>query len=109
MGLVFQLSKWPPNLKSFSSIDVVGSSRPQMTSIFALNPEDRIEAVDFETNIIIVILHKSTKLEVLLYPLPNLNKKNESSSSVGELYERFVRKRALVKYQSQSEVIKAML
>ena len=27
----------------------------------------------------------------------------------GELYESFVRKRALVKYQSQSEVIKLML
>ena len=28
---------------------------------------------------------------------------------VGESYKRFVRKRALVKYQSQSEVIKVML
>ena len=29
--------------------------------------------------------------------------------SIGESYESFVRKRALVKYQSQSEVIKVML
>ena len=28
---------------------------------------------------------------------------------IGELHERFVRKRTLVKYQSQSEVIKVML
>ena len=31
------------------------------------------------------------------------------SMSTGELYESFVRKRALVKYQSQNEVIKVML
>ena len=63
-----------------SAIDVVGSSRPQMASILTLNPDDRIEAVDFEINFIVVILHKSTKLEVLLYPLSNL-KKNEDIES----------------------------
>ena len=31
------------------------------------------------------------------------------SVGVGELYERFVRKRALVKYQSQSELIEVLL
>ena len=30
-------------------------------------------------------------------------------TAIGELYDSFVRKRALVKYQSQSEVIKGML
>ena len=48
---------------------------------------------------------KSTETSTLLTSLEKLIQ----ILAIGKLYEDFVRKRALVKYQSQSEVIKAML
>ena len=52
------------------AIDVVGSSRLQMSPVLTLNgPEQRIEAVDFDTKISVAILHQSTKLKVLLFNL----------------------------------------
>ena len=41
--------------------------------------------------------------------VPNVLEDVETMRRLGELYESFDRKRALVKYQSQSEVIKVML
>ena len=52
------------------AIDVVGSSRLQMSPVLNLNgPEQRIEAVDFDTKISVAILHQCTKLKVLLFNL----------------------------------------
>ena len=46
------------------------------------------------------------RVEQTVYMLKENDKRNKL---IGESYESFVRKRALVKYQSQSEVIKVML
>ena len=53
-----------------------------MSSVLTLNgPEQRIEAVDFDTKISVAILHQSTKLKVLLF---SLKEPSNTTASTGE-------------------------
>jgi hypothetical protein len=59
------------NSHAIYSIDVIGSSRPQMNKIVSLYSEDRIEAVDFESGKIVAIVHRNHKLVLHVWKQPN--------------------------------------
>ena len=63
------------------AIDVVGSSRPQMTSVLNMNSsEDRIEAVDFTVGSIVMIVYKGSNLQVQIHPLISRQKSDTTQN-----------------------------
>ena len=53
--------------------------------------------------------HKLDDIEVIPFQKRVYLRFRSEDDTIGDSYERFVRKRTLVKYQSQSEVMKVML
>ena len=107
MGLVFQLLKWPLNLKLFPSLELITDP----TGVYG-------KKLRSKRSEILPFIYQSAP------PVSEACKNSAAASTsiisgakavdfaafaIGALYESFVRKRMLVKYQSQSEVIKAML
>ena len=101
MGLVSQLSKWPPNLKFFFSIEppkfVIQVRPPTLYLAQAIRLSDA--DAKHETTLGVSGIELShDMLTSIMY--------NASDAPIGELYENFDRKSALVKYQSQSSLVK---
>ena len=116
LGLVYQLSKWPPNLKFFPSKGqwIPKSDGHVSVATSELNKKFKV----IQGDIFAYNLPKSankTEFELISGPygaqlFPNGTLVWRAVSNlIGELYESFDRKRELVKYQSQCEVIKVML
>ena len=91
LGLVTQLSKWPLNFTFFPSIGTKNK-----TCQFICRPD-----IDENHSMLKNAIEK-LKMNMAFTP-------SNDGDDIGELYKSFVRKRALVKYQSQSEMIKVML
>ena len=86
--------EWPTYVPSTGSTLTTSSSSSASSS----------GPTSFSPNISVPMCPSSHKEN--LFQIPNLEPR---STQIGELYESFVHKRAFVKYQSQSELIKVML
>ena len=126
MGLVSQLSKWAVNLKFFPSIDTNYEeildnydyshfdylNKPINATLVSIEFEDNFASFTCTVNL---APKETAKLRIEAYIYAHELKSNYNSvalfnvPSKGELYDSFVHKRALVKYQFQSEVIKVIL